>query len=180
GAGGGGVKWGLGGGGVGGGEEMACHGYRWERHAGMAESAERALIARCVASIKATAGVRPVGWHTRSAASVNTRRLLVEEGGFLYDSDAYNDDLPYLVEVGGKPHVVIPYSFDTNDMKFQAGWGFTLADDFRTYLTAAFDWLWRAGETAPKMMSLGLHLRIIGPPGPINALERFLAHVSAR
>jgi allantoinase len=162
------------------GHEIACHGYRWERHAGMAESAERALIARCVASIKEAAGIRPVGWHTRSASSVNTRRLLVEEGGFLYDSDAYNDDLPYLVEVGGKPHVVVPYSFDTNDMKFQAGWGFTLADDFRTYLTDAFDWLWREGETAPKMMSLGLHLRIIGRPGRINALERFLEHVAAR
>jgi peptidoglycan/xylan/chitin deacetylase (PgdA/CDA1 family) len=111
---------------------------------------------------------------------VNTRRLLVEEGGFRYDSDAYDDDLPYLVQVGGRPHVVIPYSFDTNDMRFQAGGGFTLAGDFATYVTDAFDWLWREGERAPKLMSIGLHLRIVGRPGRIGALERILEHVTAR
>ena len=132
------------------GHEIACHGYRWESHAGMSEPVERAVIARAVETITRVAGVRPVGWHTRSASSVNTRRLLVEEGGFRYDSDAYDDDLPYLVQVGGRPHVVIPYSFDTNDMRFQAGGGFTLARDFAAYVTDAFDWLWREGESAPK------------------------------
>jgi allantoinase len=162
------------------GHEVACHGYRWESHAGMSESVERAVIARSVETITRVAGVRPVGWHTRSASSVNTRRLLVEEGGFRYDSDAYDDDLPYLVDVGGRTHVVIPYSFDTNDMRFQAGGGFTLARDFATYVTDAFDWLWREGERAPKLLSIGLHLRVIGRPGRIGALERILEHVTAR
>ncbi len=162
------------------GHEIACHGYRWERHAGMPEATERAVIARAVETITRVAGVRPVGWHTRSASSPNTRRLLVEEGGFLYDSDAYNDDLPYVVEVLGRPHVVVPYSFDTNDMRFQAQGGFVLARDFAAYAIDAFDWLWREGERAPKMMSLGLHLRIIGRPGRIGALEAFLEHATAR
>jgi peptidoglycan/xylan/chitin deacetylase (PgdA/CDA1 family) len=162
------------------GHEIACHGYRWESHAGMSEPVERAVIARAVETITRVAGVRPVGWHTRSASSVNTRRLLVEEGGFRYDSDAYDDDLPYLVDVGGRAHVVIPYSFDTNDMRFQAGGGFTLARDFAMYVTDAFDWLWREGERAPKLMSIGLHLRIVGRPGRIGALERILDHVTAR
>jgi peptidoglycan/xylan/chitin deacetylase (PgdA/CDA1 family) len=162
------------------GHEIACHGYRWESHAGMSEAVERAVIARSVATITRVAGVRPVGWHTRSASSVNTRRLLAEEGGFRYDSDAYDDDLPYLVRVSGRPHVVIPYSFDTNDMRFQAGGGFTLAGDFATYVTDAFDWLWREGERAPKLLSIGLHLRIVGRPGRIGALERILEHVTAR
>ena len=161
------------------GHEVACHGYRWETHAAMPEEVERDVIARSVETITRVAGVRPVGWHTRSASSVNTRRLLVEEGGFLYDSDAYDDDLPYLVEVGGRPHVVLPYSFDTNDMRFQGG-GFTLARDFATYVTDAFDWLWREGATAPKMLSIGLHLRIIGRPGRIAGLEQVLAHVTGR
>ena len=162
------------------GHEIACHGYRWESHAGMSEPVERAVIARAVETITRVAGVRPVGWHTRSASSVNTRRLLVEEGGFRYDSDAYDDDLPYLVDVGGRAHVVIPYSFDTNDMRFQAGGGFTLAGDFATYVIDAFDWLWREGESAPKLLSIGLHLRIVGRPGRIGALERILEHVTGR
>jgi peptidoglycan/xylan/chitin deacetylase (PgdA/CDA1 family) len=162
------------------GHEVSAHGYRWERHAGMAEGEERAVIARTVKTIAEAAGVRPVGWHTRSASTVNTRRLLVEEGGFLYDSDAYNDDLPWLAEVAGRPHVVLPYSFDTNDMRFGPGGGFTLSADFVTYVRDALDWLWREGATAPKMMSLGLHLRIIGRPGRIAALEQVLAHVAER
>jgi allantoinase len=160
------------------GHEVACHGYRWESHAGMPEDDERSVIRRAVDAMTRVVGVRPVGWHTRSASSVNTRRLLVEEGGFRYDSDAYDDDLPYLVEVGGRPHVVVPYAFDTNDMRFQAGGGFTLAGDFAGYVTDAFDWLWREGETAPKLLSIGLHLRIVGRPGRIAALERILAHVT--
>lgn len=162
------------------GHEMSCHGWRWERHAGMAEEAERALIARSVKAIHDACGERPVGFHTRSAPSVNTRRLLVEEGGFLYDSNAYNDDLPYLLEIAGKPHVILPYSFDTNDMRFQNGGGFVFGDDFARYCIAAFDQLWDEGAATPRMMSIGLHLRIIGRPGRIGGLIRFLEHVQGR
>ena len=100
------------------GHEISAHSYRWERHAHLDEAAERAVIGRAVAAIEAAVGARPVGWHTRSSPSPNTRRLLVEDGGFLYDSDAYNDDLPYLVDVAGRSHIVVPYAFDTNDMRF--------------------------------------------------------------
>ncbi len=162
------------------GHEISCHGYRWETHAGMEESRERAVIARTVESIAAAAGRPPVGWHTRSAASVNTRRLLCEHGGFLYDSDAYNDDLPYVLTVAGAPHVVLPYSFDTNDMRFGPGGGFVFAEDFARYCADAFDRLWEEGAKAPKMMSVGLHLRFIGRPGRIRGLEMFLDHIARK
>ena len=162
------------------GHEVSAHGYRWERHANMAESDERAVIARTVKAITAAAGVRPVGWHTRSTPSPNTRRLLLDEG-FLYDSDAYSDDLPFFVDVGGRAHVVVPYSFDTNDMHFHQGrQRFVTARDFAEYVTDAFDVLWREGASAPKMMSIGLHLRMIGRPGRIGGLQRVLAHMSDR
>jgi peptidoglycan/xylan/chitin deacetylase (PgdA/CDA1 family) len=159
------------------GHEIACHSYRWERHAGMDEDHERAVIARATAAIRDVAGVRPIGWHTRGAPTPNTRRLLVEEGGFLYDSDAYDDDLPYVVEVAGRQHVVLPYAFDTNDMRFQAGGLFVHADDFARYCIDAYDALWREGGDRSSMMSVGLHLRLIGRPGRIAGLERFLEHV---
>ena len=162
------------------GHEIGCHSYRWERHAGMAEADERAVIARAIREIEAAAGVRPVGWHTRSAASPNTRRLLVEEGGFLYDSDAYNDDLPFVQNVGGVDHVVLPYSFDTNDMRFQRGGGFNFAGDFARYCIDAVDWLLAEGETAPKMMTIGLHLRIIGRPGRIAGLRQLLDYIAGK
>jgi len=162
------------------GHEIGCHSYRWERHAGMAEADERAAIARAVREIEAAAGVRPVGWHTRSASSPNTRRLLVEEGGFLYDSDAYNDDLPFVQSVGGVDHVVLPYSFDTNDMRFQRGGGFNFAGDFARYCIDAIDWLLAEGETAPKMMTIGLHLRIIGRPGRIAGLRQVLDYIAGK
>jgi allantoinase len=162
------------------GHEVAAHGWRWERHAGMAEAEERAVIARAVAAIREATGTAPVGWHTRSATSTNTRRLLVEHGGFLYDSNAYNDDLPYLVDVDGRSHVVLPYAFDTNDMRFQRGGGFVFGDDFARYCIDAFDRLYEEGARAPRMLSVGLHLRIIGRPGRIGGLERFLAHAAAR
>ena len=159
------------------GHEVAAHGYRWETHAGMAEADERAVIARTVAAITAAAGARPVGWHTRSSASPNTRRLLVESG-FLYDSDAYSDDLPFFVTVDARPHLVIPYSFDTNDMHFHQGrQRFVTAGDFAEYVIDAFDALWREGASAPKMLSVGLHLRMIGRPGRIGGLERVIAHM---
>ena len=160
------------------GHEVAAHGWRWESHAGMAEADERKAIARTVATIAEVTGKRPVGWHTRSAASENTRRLLVEEGGFLYDGDAYNDDLPYFVPVSGKRHLVLPYAFDTNDMHFQHSQRFRGAD-FADYVIAAFDWLVREGARAPKMMSVGLHLRMIGRPGRMGALDAILRHVAA-
>ena len=165
---------------VGRGHEVAAHGYRWESHAGMAENYEREVIRRTVAAIRASTGHRPAGWHTRSAASVNTRRLLVEEGGFLYDSDSYNDDLPYVVTVAGGPHVVLPYSFDTNDMRFAPNGGFIHGEDFARYCIDAFDWFLREGERTPRMMSVGLHLRVIGKPGRIAGLEKLLQHVCGK
>jgi peptidoglycan/xylan/chitin deacetylase (PgdA/CDA1 family) len=159
------------------GHEISAHGYRWERHAHMTESDERAVIARTVQAITKAAGTRPLGWHTRSTPSPHTRRLLVENG-FLYDSDAYSDDLPFLADVGGRKHVVIPYSFDTNDMHFHQGrQRFVTAGDFAEYVIDAFDTLWREGGTAPKMLSIGLHLRMIGRPGRIGGLERVLEHM---
>lgn len=160
------------------GHEISAHSWRWERHADMDETTERAVIAKAVAAIREAAGRRPVGWHTRSSASVNTRRLLVEEGGFLYDSDAYNDDLPYLLDVDRRAHVVLPYAFDTNDMRFTKQGGFTFGADFARYCGDAFDQLIAEGATAPKMMSVGLHLRIIGRPGRIGGLLTLLERMT--
>jgi peptidoglycan/xylan/chitin deacetylase (PgdA/CDA1 family) len=162
------------------GHEVAAHGWRWESHAGMSEAVERENIARTVAAIIKATGVRPVGWHTRSAASPNTRRLLVEEGGFLYDSDAYNDDLPYTLAFGERRHVVLPYAFDTNDMQFQNTNRFRGAADFAQYVIEAFQQLYNEGERAPKMMSVGMHPRMIGRPGRIGALARILAAMQAK
>lgn len=161
------------------GHEVSAHGWRWEKHAAMAEAEEREAIARTVAAIEGACGRRPVGWHTRSSASASTRRLLVEEGGFLYDSDAYDDDLPYAVAAAGRQHVVLPYAFDTNDMRFRAGGGFVFGDDFSRYCIAAFDRLYEEGGAAPRMLSIGLHLRTIGRPARIGGLITFLRHVAA-
>lgn len=159
------------------GHEVSAHGWRWEMQAGMAEAQERAVIARTVAALTEAAGARPVGWHTKSAPSVNTRRLLIEEGGFLYDSDAYDDDIPRLVPgAGGRPHVILPYAFDTNDMRFRPGQGFVFAEDFSRYCIAAFD---RLAKEGGRMMSIGLHLRTIGRPARISGLEQILAHIAA-
>jgi allantoinase len=162
------------------GHEVSAHGWRWERHVHMDEATERAAIARAVAAIAAAAGTPPVGWHTRSATSPNTRRLLVEHGGFIYDSNAYNDDAPYSVTVAGRNHVVLPYAFDTNDMRFANGGGFVFGDDFARYCIDAFERLYAEGAAAPRMMSVGLHLRIIGKAARIGGLERLLAHMAAR
>jgi len=167
--------------------EVCCHGWRWESHAGMDEAAERTLIARCVASIAQLHGRPPVGWHTKSSASVHTRRLLVEQGGFLYDSDAYNDDLPYWVRVdtargATKPHLVLPYAFDTNDMRFFDSFAYVRGSDFADYAIAAFDWLLQEAQQTgtPRMMSIGLHTRIIGRPGRIAGLQALIDHVRGR
>jgi allantoinase len=160
------------------GYEVSAHGWRWDSHARMDEAEERANISRTVEAIRNVTGVRPVGWHTRSASSPNTRRLLLEEGGFLYDSDDYSDDLPRLIQAQGHRHIILPYAFDTNDMHFQHTHRFVRADDFAGYVIDAFDWLWREGETQPKMLSIGLHLRMLGRPARMWALERILAHLA--
>lgn len=161
------------------GHEVSAHGWRWERHAGMAEPVERRAIARTVEAITRAAGSPPVGWHTRSATSLATRDLLVEHGGFLYDSNAYNDDLPYMVQAGDHAHVVLPYAFDTNDMRFNNNGGFVFGDDFARYCIAAFDRLLAESREAPRMLSIGLHTRIIGRPARIGGLEAFLDHALA-
>ncbi len=159
------------------GYEISAHSYRWEPHAHMDEDHERQIIRKCVDSIRSASGIRPIGWHTKSQASMNTRRLLVQEGGFLYDSNAYNDDLPYIVSISGRSHIVLPYAFDTNDMRFEPGSGFVFANDFSHYCIDAFDQLWHEGAETPKMMSVGLHLRIIGRPARIAGLEKLLTHM---
>jgi len=157
------------------GHEVSAHGWRWESHAGMAESAERTAIARTVEAITRATGARPVGWHTRSAPSANTRRLLLEEGGFLYDSDAYNDDLPYTLAIQGRRHVVLPYAFDSNDMHYFHTQRFA-GRNFADYVIDAADWLQGEGG---RMLSVGLHLRMIGRPGRIGALKAILDHISS-
>jgi peptidoglycan/xylan/chitin deacetylase (PgdA/CDA1 family) len=160
------------------GHEIAGHGYRWEEHFTMERDTERERIARAVASIEAITGVRPRGWYCRTSPSLNTRELLVEEGGFEYDSDAYNDDIPYFVEVAGRRHVVVPYTGDVNDSHTWAAPGFE--SDFVTYLTDSFDVLYEESRRYPRMMSVGLHLRMVGRPGRIKALETFIRHAASR
>ena len=159
------------------GHEISCHGWRWETHARMDEATERTVIARTHQTISEIAGAPPVGWHTRSASTINTRRLLIEHGGFLYDSDAYDDDLPYRVP-GHPGHLVLPYAFDTNDMRFQPGGGFITAEDFSGYCLSAYDRLLKEGRGA--MLSIGLHPRIIGKPARIEGLEQFLEGIATR
>ena len=161
------------------GYDICCHGWRWIGYHLLDEAEEREHIKKAVASLKKLTGDRPLGWYCRYAPSLNTRRLIVEEGGFLYDSDAYNDDLPYWVEVAGKSHLVIPYTLDNNDMKYCVAPGFNSGNDFYTYLKDAFDVLYTEGETAPKMMSVGLHARLAGKPGRIAALARFIDYVKS-
>ncbi|WP_252737758.1 polysaccharide deacetylase family protein [Citreicella sp. C3M06] len=157
------------------GHEVSCHGWLWERHANMDRAHEASIIERTHAAITAATGIAPVGWHTRSSASVNTRNLLRERGDFLYDSDAYDDDIPRMQGT----HVILPYAFDTNDMRFSPGGGFVQARDFSDYVIGAFDRLYAEGAEAARMMSIGLHLRLIGRPGRIAGLEEVLAHIAA-
>jgi allantoinase len=157
--------------------EVACHGQRWIDYQFVPEDLERADILRNVEVITRLVGRRPVGWYT-GRPSLNTRRLVVEHGGFLYDSDAYNDDLPYWAAVGKASQLIVPYSFDCNDSRLQRGGDFATGEDYFRYCRDAFDWLYRrGGEGAPRMMSIGLHGRIIGRPGRIGALERLLDHI---
>ncbi len=159
------------------GHDICCHGWRWIYHARLGEDEERAHIRRGIESLTRTTGERPLGWYCRYAPSEATRRLVVEEGGFLYDSDAYNDDLPYWVKVSGKNHLVIPYNLDLNDGRFATAPGYGSGEDFTRTLIESFDMYYEEGMTAPKMMSVGLHLRLTGRPGRALALRRFLDHV---
>lgn len=161
------------------GHEVASHAWRWIDYQDMDEATERAEIARCVETIERLTGTRPVGWYTGRISS-NTRRLVMEHGGFLYDSDAYDDDLPYYVRGATGPHLVIPYTLDANDMKYAVPPGFSSPDGWERYMTDAFEILLAEGRGgAPKMMSVGLHCRMIGRPGRAAALQRFLARVAA-
>jgi putative urate catabolism protein len=157
--------------------EIACHGQRWIDYQSMPEAAERADMLRNIEVITRLTGRRPVGWYT-GRPSPNTRRLVVDIGGFLYDSDAYNDDLPYWTRVDDHAHLVIPHSFDTNDSRLQRGGDFSTGEEFFVYCRDAFDWLYAQGsEGRPRMMTISLHGRIIGRPGRIGALVRLLDHI---
>ncbi|MEB3295384.1 MAG: allantoinase PuuE [Synechococcales bacterium] len=157
--------------------EIASHGYRWIEYQFMDEAIEREHLQKAIAIHTAVTGSRPLGWYT-GRTSPNTRKLVMEEGGFLYDSDSYADDLPYwITSAQSKPHLVIPYTLDNNDMRFATNQGFNSGDQFFAYLRDAFDVLYAEGETTPKMMSIGLHCRLVGRPGRAAALARFLDYV---
>ena len=161
------------------GHEVMGHGNRWEEYYKMDREAERRAINEAVASITRATGQRPLGWYTRYGPSVNTRDLVVEEGGFVYDCNAYNDDLPYYTEVHGNPWLVVPYSLEVNDYGFWRGQLSTPMDFFESARNC-FDTLYREGATHPKMMSVGLHCRIIGKPARAAALRRFIEYVKGK
>ena len=159
--------------------EIASHGYRWIDYQYVDEDTERRHMHQAVESIEKVTGIRPVGWYT-GRMSPNTRRLVVEHGGFLYDADSYADDLPYYEQVAGRAHLVIPYTLEANDMKWVAqGGSFSSGDQYFTYLRDTFDVLYAEGADRPKMMSVGLHCRIVGRPGRFAALRRFLDYVQS-
>lgn len=163
------------------GHEIACHGLRWLSYQSVAESEERAHIRQAIEIHTELTGQAPAGWYT-GRDSPNTRRLLVEEGGFEYDSDYYGDDLPFWTQVEisdgrSRNHLVVPYTLDNNDMRFAMAQGFNTGDHFYSYLKDAFDVLYAEGAEKPKMMSIGLHCRLIGRPGRFRGLQRFLDHI---
>lgn len=157
--------------------EVVGHGLRWIDYRNVEEDIERQHLRDAITIYEQVLGERPIGWYT-GRCSPNTRRLVVEEGGFLYDSDAYNDDLPYWVDINARRHLIIPYTYDNNDQRFLSSNAFVTAEDFFVYLRDSFDRLYMEGATSPKMMSVGLHCRIIGRPGRIAALSRFLDYVN--
>jgi len=156
--------------------EIASHGYRWIDYKYFGEDAERDHLHKAIEIHTRVTGDRPLGCYIGRTSPVS-RKLIVEEGGFLYDSDSYADDLPYWVYDHSKPHLVIPYTLDNNDMRFATNQGFNSGDQFFAYLRDAFDVLYEEGETAPKMMSVGLHCRLVGRPGRAAALSQFLDYV---
>jgi len=158
--------------------EIASHGLRWIEYKDFSRDAERRHLNEAIRIHTEATGKRPDGWYL-GRCSAHTRDLVMEEGGFLYDADSYADDLPYWVAGSEKPHLVIPYSLDANDMRFATAQGFNAGDQFFTYLKDTFDMLYDEGETAPKMMSVGLHCRLAGRPGRAAALARFLDYVAS-
>jgi putative urate catabolism protein len=161
------------------GHEIACHGLQWKSYQLIDRDIERADMAEAIRILTELTGSAPLGWYT-GRDSPNTRELVVEHGGFVYDSDSYADDLPYWTEVRGQNHLVVPYTLDTNDMRFASPAGFANGDEFYAHLRDAFDVLYREGaEDTPKMLSVGLHCRIAGRPARAAALERFLDHVQS-
>ncbi|MEE2890529.1 MAG: allantoinase PuuE [Pseudomonadota bacterium] len=157
--------------------EIASHAWRWIDHQFMDEDTERAHIERAIEVHTRTTGERPLGWYT-GRDSPNTRRLVQEAGGFLYDSDSYADELPYWVRGTDGPHLVVPYTLDANDMRFATAQGFNSGLDFERYLIDTFDVLYSEGARAPRMMNIGLHCRIVGRPGRFAALQRFVDHAA--
>ncbi len=156
------------------GHEIASHGWRWINYQDVPEDIEREHMARAIEIQKRLTGARPLGWYT-GRTSPNSRRIAAEEGGFLYDADDYSDDLPFWTAPAGKPHLIVPYTLEANDMRF-SGTGLNTGEQFFSYLKDAFDVLYQEGETAPKMMSVGLHCRIVGRPGKMAGLARFLEY----
>ena len=157
--------------------EIAAHGYRWIDYQDIKKSVEKKHMQQAIKIIKDIFGSRPSGWYT-GRCSPNTRDLVFEDGGFLYDSDSYSDDLPYWEKRGKKKQLIVPYTLDNNDMRFATNQGFNTGDHFYNYLKDSFDVLYEEGKTSPKMMSVGLHCRLIGRPGRIQSLKRFIDYVS--
>ncbi len=157
------------------GHEICSHGYRWIDYQHVDESTERAHMEQAVRAIEKVTGERPVGWYT-GRSSPNTRKLVIEEGGFLYDADDYSDDLPWWDRRYGRPHLVIPYTLDVNDMRFATSQGFNSGEQFFQYLKDSFDVLYTESARTPRMMSVGLHCRLAGRPGRFAALERFIRY----
>ena len=165
------------------GHEIACHGWRWIHYQNVDEATERAHLQHAMEVIEQLTGARPLGWYT-GRDSPSTRRLVADHGGFEYDSDYYGDDLPFWLKVrrtDGQqvPHLVVPYTLDANDMRFALPQGFATGEDFFHYLRDSFDVLYAEGDEAPKMMSVGMHCRLLGRPGRFKALQRFLDHVQS-
>ena len=158
------------------GHEIASHGYRWINYHGVPVETERAHMAKAMEILTRICGSRPLGWYT-GRTSENTRQLVAEHGGFLYDADDYSDDLPFWSKLVDGPHLIVPYTLDANDMRFAAAQGFNSGDQFHAYLKDAFDTLYEEGAKSPKMMSIGLHCRLVGRPGRFASLKRFLDYV---
>ena len=160
------------------GHEICSHGYRWISYQNVDEATERDHIRRAIEAIKSVTGERPLGWYT-GRTSPNTHRLVAEEGGFLYNADDYSDDLPFWTRLYGPPQLMVPYTLDANDMRFATPQGFNSGDQFLAYLRDSFDVLYTEGARTPRMMSVGLHARLVGRPGRLRALERFIEHAAA-
>ena len=165
------------------GHEIACHGYRWIHYQEVPEQVEREHMQRAIEIFQRLYGEKPQGWYT-GRDSPNTRRLVLDEGSFLYDSDNYGDDLPFWTRAADSQgvehdHLIVPYTLDSNDMRFAAPQGFNTAEHFFAYLRDAFDVLYAEGEESPKMLSVGMHCRLLGRPGRFRALQRFLDHIEA-